>query len=153
MRWIFALLLLASSVIACVDANDAVSYDQCKSGVDLDFGSIQTVTWTSKLNDPTSSIISYRFCLRRASDMRFATHMRFSLLGPVRVSRVFSICGTTDEDEKRHACIEQLAGDGCLSGSVVMRLPVTPNSPDGITRSEIALSEGPTNTIVRVCSV
>lgn len=62
------------------------------------------------------------------------------------MDRQFAICDGTDV--KRQACIDQLAQSpqACLSGSVVLRLPVFTDTPDGRTRTEVRVSEGATGT-------
>jgi hypothetical protein len=156
MRAPVCILFAALAVALAASMADAtvVTYQPCTDSETLT-ESGQFVSWVSKEDDAASSIINYRFCSNRAQDLRFATHMHLIQFSgsDTLFDRPFAICAGSNE--KRQACLDQLdvPYQGCLEGSVVVRLPVAVNTPDQTTRTEIRLSEGLSNNIIRLCSV
>jgi hypothetical protein len=145
------LCLFSCSLSSPVAAVSVVSFSPCDTSID---GALQSITWSTKDGDDAASIIDYRVCGRRSQDLRFVTHLHLVHWSNDQrlMDREFAIC--TGSSAKRQACLDQLAQSNyaCLSGSIAVRLPVFVNSPDGRTRSEILIAEGPTATVMRFCS-
>lgn len=151
----FAILLLACCVIiiACVTpvVGDVVLYMPCDDNPNPSAVG-QSVTWSSKDNDRLSSVLTYRLCSRRPADLRYVSNLQLTAYANdvQTMVRDTPICAGTSE--RRQACIQQLNSDGCLSGSIVLRVPVQ-TAQDKNGRSEIVVTESGSGIVIKLCSL